>query len=202
MCSLIYFKNNNKSLNSYSSDHQNAQSQFFGIYQQVFQLIHTHTQFPLKAMLPTNVLLAKLAILFIIQLTSNLSAVDASPGQLQHITDPKMNYTIKGDDVILHSLIGDIKIPMPDYAKASLRRENSKTKRRRVVRQLFRQNPNINYNINPYYFPDFFECNEQAQIALSTYSENHRYWEAFFKRNTINDTMAVSRTLFFFLIFL
>lgn len=39
---------------------------------------------------------------------------------------------------------------------------------------------------------DFFECSEQAQIALSTHSESFRYWESFFKRNSLNDTIAVS----------
>jgi len=115
---------------------------------------------------------------------------------MKHITDPKMNYTIKGDNVILHSLIGDIKIPMPLDVKAAYRasREDSvKNSRRRISRQarFFSPNSNINYNIDPMVFPDFFECNEQAQIALSPYSENHRYWEAFFKRNSINNTLSV-----------
>lgn len=43
--------------------------------------------------------------------------------------------------------------------------------------------------------PDFFECNEQAEIATSPYTENYRNWEAFFKRNLINDTIAVSMNL-------
>jgi len=46
-------------------------------------------------------------------------------------------------------------------------------------------------NIHSSDIADFFECNEQAQLALSTHSENYRNWEAFFKRNSIDDTMAV-----------
>lgn len=141
-------------------------------------------------------LMAYLAIIAVILLSlfTKINATDSLP---KHITDPKMNYTIKGDDVILHSYIGDIKIPMPAYVKASLRSEkNSKIVKKRVTRQIgFIPSRNINYNINPFAFPDFFECNEQAQIALSAYSDNHRYWEAFFKRNSINDTIAVG---FFF----
>lgn len=137
-----------------------------------------------------NVLLANLAIIsIIILLTTNLSSASAA---MKHITDPKQNYTISGDNVILHSIVGDIKIPIPDHIKAALRERNSKNKKRRISRQVpYNPNPNINYNFI-YGFPDFFECNEQAQIALSAYSENHRYWEAFFKRNSINNTLAVS----------
>ena len=110
----------------------------------------------------------------------------------QHITDPKQNYTITGNDVMLHSLVGDIKIPMPDYVKAELRERSLKIKKRRVARQAwFGRNAFSRHNLG-WGFGDFFECSEQAQIALSPYTENHRYWEAFFKRNSVNNTIAVS----------
>ena len=134
--------------------------------------------------------LANLAIISIIVVLTTTS-VNSAFAATDHITDPKQNYTITGNNVILHSLVGDIKIPMPDYVKAELRKElNSKTKLRRVTRQLFAPRQlRIGYG---WAFADFFECNEQAQIALSAYSENHRYWEAFFKRNSVNNTLAVS----------
>lgn len=140
--------------------------------------------------------IANLALISVVLLATGFG-VDAASAP-QHITDPKQNYTISGDNVVLHSLVGDIKIPMPDFVKAELRRErNAKIKPRRVTRQLFR--PNFSrYNLG-WAFADFFECNEQAQIALSPYTENHRYWEAFFKRNSVNNTLAVSTDCFCFI---
>lgn len=138
----------------------------------------------------TKLVLANLAIISIIVLLGAKSINAAAA--MHHITDPKMNYTISGNDVILHSLVGDIKIPIPAYARSELRKEKTtKLGHKRVPRQSpFQPNPYINYYTGV--FPDFFECNEQAQIALSAYSDNHRYWEAFFKRNSINNTLAVS----------
>lgn len=134
------------------------------------------------------------AILALISVVLLTTGTDAS-SYPQHITDPKQNYTIAGDKVMLHSLVGDIAIPMPDFVKSELRkRSNSKLKHRRVTRQSwFGPSRGSRYNLG-WAFADFFECNEQAQIALSPYTENHRYWEAFFKRNSVNNTLSVSLT--------
>lgn len=136
-----------------------------------------------------DIAMANLALISIVLLATGFGAEAASAPT--HITDPKMNYTIRDDFVVLHSLVGDINIKMPDDVRAELRGEaNSKIKKRRVARQVFR--PGFSrYNLG-WGFADFFECNEQAQIALSPYTENHRYWEAFFKRNSVNNTLAVS----------
>ena len=139
--------------------------------------------------------MAILALLSVVLLTTGANAASAP----QHITDPKQNYTISGDSVMLHSLIGDIRIPMPDSVKAMLREgNNNKIKKRRTRQVSFLGRPNFQrYNLG-WAFADFFECNEQAQIALSPYTENHRYWEAFFKRNSVNNTLAVSILIYEF----
>lgn len=102
------------------------------------------------------------------------------------------NYTIRGDDVILNSFLGDIKIPIPEEIRKELndrRVANNQNGDKKFERLMLFGDDEAVHSKN---FADFFECNEQAQVALSVHSENYRNWEAFFKRNTISDTLAVS----------
>lgn len=135
-------------------------------------------------MFSENAVIATLAILSMVLFTSTTTNALAIPNdETANITDVDLlnthsHYKIKDNAVILDTLFGQIRIPIPDGVKAQ---QNSKL----MTRQGFFDNVHSNA-------ADFFECNEQAQIALSTHSENYRNWEAFFKRNSVNDTFAVS----------
>lgn len=143
-------------------------------------------------MFSRNAKMATLAILSVILFTS--SKVNALAISNEKAVDDVQgtNYTIKDDAVILHSLFGDIEIPMPDDVKAvhndrkAANNQNGEKLFERLT--LFGNSENA---IRSKTYADFFECNEQAQVTLSVHSDNHRLWEAFFKRNSVSDTMAV-----------
>lgn len=135
--------------------------------------------------------MATLVILSIVLFTSTTNALAIS-NEKNSINDvQETNYTISDNVVILHSLVGDIKIPIPEEIKEELndRKQNAGKQFEKLT---LYSNSHVNDNIHSNTFADFFECNEQAQVALSVHSENYRNWEAFFKRNSISDTIAVS----------
>lgn len=148
-------------------------------------------------MFSRNAIMATLVILSIVLFISTTNALVIS--NEKNINDiQETNYTIRDDVVILHSLVGDIKIPIPEEIKAELndrRVENSQNEEKPFERLTLFSNSKVDDNIHSNTFADFFECNEQAQVALSVHSENYRNWEAFFKRNSISDTIAVSMSL-------
>lgn len=144
-----------------------------------------------------NAIMATLAILLTVLLTSSTTNALAISNE-KNINDmQETNYTIRDDVVILHSLVGEIQIPIPEEIKAELNKrkaENIQNQEKRFERLTFFGNSRMDDNIHSN-TADFFECNEQAEVALSVHSENYRNWEAFFKRHSITDTMAVSNTL-------
>ena len=90
------------------------------------------------------------------------------------------NLTVENGYVVIPSLIGNVLLPVPPSNELQLTHG-------RVKRDL--------YSHSPFYvrdMADFFSCSEQAQYALSPFGDNARNWDAFFKRNSINNTMAVS----------
>lgn len=137
-------------------------------------------------MFSQNAVMATLAALVVFLLTTN--ALDISS---EIIIDDvqEANYTIGNNSVVLHTVIGDIDIPMPEEVKAELTRRNEDKRSEKLT--LYNHNGNMG-NGHSDAANDFFECSEQAQFALSVHSEHYRYWEAFFKRNSISDTVAVS----------
>lgn len=149
-------------------------------------------------MFSRNAIMATLVILSIALFTSSTTNALAISNE-KNINDmQETNYTIRDDFVILHSLVGDIKIPIPEEIKAELnhsRVENSQNGEKLFEKLTLYSNSKVDDNIHSNTFADFFECNEQAQVALSVHSENYRNWEAFFKRNSISDTIAVSMSL-------
>lgn len=94
------------------------------------------------------------------------------------------NYTIEGDFVVLHTLVGDMKIAIPEDVKALRNQKNEGKQFERLV-EFGSHRPDSNREA------DFFYCTEEAQLALSGHSESYRHWEAFFKRHSVSDTMAV-----------
>lgn len=144
-----------------------------------------------------TVIMATLAILSIVLLPSTMTNALAISNEnnfsdVDLLDVQRTNYTIKDDNVILHSIFGQIEIPIPDKIKSELNKaEEQKSGKLRVF-----SNSMTYDNINSKEVADFFQCNEQAQVALSPHSENYRYWEAFFKRNSIDDTTAVSKSFF------
>lgn len=142
-----------------------------------------------------NVIMATLVILSIVLLPSTMTNALAIPNE-NSVSDVELlnvqhtNYTIKDDSVVLHSIVGPIEIPIPDKVKSELSKKQTSENLR-----LF-PNSNGYDTIHSNEVADFFECNEQAQIALSTHTENFRYWEAFFKRNSVENTMAVSMSFY------
>lgn len=144
-----------------------------------------------------NVMMAILVILSMVLFTSTTTNALVISNE-NNITDVDLDvqhthYTIKDDIVLLHSLVGHIGIPIPENVQAELNELRVENKQNQKLERLSAfPNRNINDNGHSNAYADFFECNEQAQIALSTHSENYRYWEAFFKRNTVDDTIAVS----------
>lgn len=137
--------------------------------------------------------MASSVILAIVLLTSSTTNALAFSNEKNIVDVQKSNYTIRGDDVILHSLVGDIKIPIPEEIKAELN-DRSQNEEKRFERLTLYSNSQADNNIHSKTFADFFQCNEEAEVALSVHSENYRNWEAFFKRNSISDTIAVSMT--------
>lgn len=92
------------------------------------------------------------------------------------------NLTVRDGFVVLHSFVGDLKVPIPAPKELELTHG-------RVRRDLYSHGPMYLRDM-----ADFFSCSEQAQYALSPFGDNHRNWEAFFKRNHINNTLTVSRS--------
>jgi hypothetical protein len=146
-------------------------------------------------MFAENVIMGILSIILISSTTTNALTFSNE----KNITDVDLDvqnshYTIRDNNVILQSLFGQIEIPIPETVQAEInafKAENNQTKQNQKLARLSAYNNGNLNNIHSNEFADFFECNEQAQIALSAHSENYRYWEAFFKRNTIDDTIAV-----------
>jgi hypothetical protein len=89
------------------------------------------------------------------------------------------NLTVRDGFVVLHSFVGDLKVPIPAPKELELTHG-------RVRRDLYSHGPMYLRDM-----ADFFSCSEQAQYALSPFADNHRNWEAFFKRNHINNTLTV-----------
>lgn len=135
-----------------------------------------------------NATMAILAVLVVALFTSSTTNALDSSNDAQ-----KTNYTIGNGTVILHSFIGDVNIPIPPEIQAELEGRVHQNNEERSGKLTLIGN---NDNIHSKGFADFFECNEQAQLALSVHSENFRNWEAFFKRNSISDTVAVSIVAF------
>lgn len=99
------------------------------------------------------------------------------------------NYTIGQDAVIMHSLLGDIQIPIPEDIKAELnRRKNEGKTFERLT--LFGESE-FNHNYPSSRQNDFFECMEKSNAVLAAHTESYQSWSIFFKRNKFSDTMAV-----------
>lgn len=149
-------------------------------------------------MFSRNAIMATLAILSIVLLTSSTTNALAISNE-NDITDVQgKNYTIRDNFVILQSVVGEVKIPIPEEIQAELndrRVQNSRNEEKRFEKLTLFGKSRVDDNVHSNTFADFFECNEQAEVALSVHSDNYRNWEAFFKRNSISDTIAVSMSL-------
>lgn len=147
-------------------------------------------------MFSKNAIMATLAILLIAIFTSSTTNALAISNEKDIIEVQGTNYTIRDNFVILHSVVGEVKVPIPDEIQAELNRfENSRNEEKRFEKLTLFGHSRVDDNVHSNTFADFFECNEQAEVALSVHSDNYRNWEAFFKRNSISDTMAVSMSL-------
>lgn len=143
-------------------------------------------------MFSRNAIMATLVILSLVLLKLSTTNAVAISNEKSINDVQEKNYTISGDYVILHSLIGDINVPIPEEIKTELndRKLKNNTNGEKLFERLTLYGDSNDINMYSKMFVDFVECRDQAQIALYT-GENYRNWEAFFKRNKITDTMAV-----------
>ncbi|KAJ6639469.1 hypothetical protein Bhyg_12214, partial [Pseudolycoriella hygida] len=141
-----------------------------------------------------NVIMITLVIVCTVLFTSHGTNALAIEFETNITVSKDSNLTIRDNAVVLHSLVGDINITIPEEVLEELnnaRRRNTQNGDRRFERLTLFGSNNMDDNFRSKAFKNFFECSEEAQWTLSKHSENNRYWVAFFLRNTLDDTSAV-----------
>lgn len=143
-------------------------------------------------MFSRNAIIATLAVLSVVLFTSTANALSISNENDINNGQQEKNYTIKDGFVILQSLFGEIKVPIPEDIKAEMNRQKNDGKEFERM-TLFGEGGRLqDYHHVSDGQADFFKCTQEAQqTALSVYSENYRNWEAFFYRNSLSNTMTV-----------